>query len=36
MLAQLAAANGMIFIPPDTDVPVVAEVVACELRGRDG
>ena len=36
MLASLAAANGMIFIPPDTDLPVGAEVVAWELRGRDG
>ena len=36
MLASLAAANGMIFIPPDTDLPAGADVVAWELRGRDG
>jgi molybdopterin biosynthesis enzyme len=36
MLASLAAANGMIFVPPDADLPVGAEVVAWELRGRDG
>ena len=35
MLASLAAANGMLFIPPDTDLPAGAEVVAWELRGRD-
>ncbi len=35
MLASLAAANGMILIPPDTDLPVGAEVVAWELRSRD-
>jgi molybdenum cofactor synthesis domain-containing protein len=36
MLASLAAANGMIFVPPDTDLPVGREVVAWELRDRDG
>ncbi len=36
MLASLAAANGMILIPPDTDLPVGAEVVAWELRSREG
>ena len=35
MLASLAAANGMVFIPPDTDLPAGAAVVAWELRGRD-
>ena len=35
MLASLAAANGMVFIPPDEDLPAGAEVVAWELRGRD-
>lgn len=34
MLASLAAANGMILIPPDTDLAVGAEVVAWELRSR--
>jgi molybdopterin molybdotransferase len=36
MLASLAAANAMIFIPPDTNLPAGAEIVAWELRGRDG
>jgi molybdopterin molybdotransferase len=35
MLASLAAANGMVFIPPDADLPVGAEVVAWEMRPRD-
>jgi molybdenum cofactor synthesis domain-containing protein len=35
MLASLAAANAMIFIPPDTDLAVGADAVAWELRGRD-
>ncbi len=35
MLASLAAANGMIFVPPDTDLPAGAEIVAWELRGRE-
>jgi molybdenum cofactor synthesis domain-containing protein len=35
MLASLAAANALIFIPPDADLPAGAEVVAWELRGRD-
>jgi len=35
MLASLAAANGMVFIPPDTDLPAGAAVVAWELRSRD-
>jgi molybdenum cofactor synthesis domain-containing protein len=35
MLASLAAANGMLFLPPDADLPAGAEVVAWELRGRD-
>ena len=35
MLASLAAANGLIFIPPDMDPPAGSEVVAWELRGRD-
>ena len=35
MLASLAAANGMVFIPPDTDLPAGAAVVAWELRGRE-
>ncbi len=35
MLASLAAANGLIFIPPDTDLRAGSEVIAWELRGRD-
>ena len=35
MLASLAAANGLIFIPPDTDLPAGTDVVAWELRDRD-
>jgi len=35
MLASLAAANGLIFIPPDMDLPAGTELVAWELRGRD-
>jgi molybdenum cofactor synthesis domain-containing protein len=35
MLASLAAANGLIFIPPDMDLPAGTEVVAWELRTRD-
>jgi len=35
MLASLAAANGLIFIPPDTDLAAGTDVVAWELRGRD-
>ena len=35
MLGSLAKANGMIFIPPDADLPAGAEVVAWELRARD-
>lgn len=35
MLASLAAANGMVFIPPDADLPAGAEVIAWELRDRD-
>ena len=36
MLASLAAANAMIFIPPDANLPAGAEVVAWELRDREG
>jgi hypothetical protein len=36
MLASLAAANGMVFIPPDANLPAGAEVVAWEVRSRDG
>jgi molybdopterin molybdotransferase len=36
MLASLAAANGMLFLPPDADLPAGAEAVAWELRPRDG
>ena len=36
MLASLAAANGMLFLPPDADLPAGAEAVAWELRSRDG
>ena len=36
MLASLAAANGMVFLPPDADLPAGAEVVAWELRDREG
>jgi molybdopterin biosynthesis enzyme len=35
MIASLAAANGMVFIPPDADLAEGAEVVAWELRPRD-
>ena len=35
MLASLAAANGLIFIPPDMDLAPGTEVVAWELRARD-
>ncbi len=35
MLASLSRANGMVFIPPDADLPAGAEVVAWELRGRE-
>jgi hypothetical protein len=36
MLASLAAANAMILIPSDADLPVGAEVIAWELRDREG
>jgi molybdenum cofactor synthesis domain-containing protein len=35
MLASLAAANALVFLPPDADLPAGAEVVAWELRERD-
>jgi molybdenum cofactor synthesis domain-containing protein len=35
MLASLAVANGMLFIPPDVDLPAGAETVAWVLRGLD-
>ena len=35
MVASLAAANAMVFLPPDTDLPAGAEVTAWELRDRD-
>jgi molybdenum cofactor synthesis domain-containing protein len=35
MLFSLAVANGLLFIPPDLDLPAGAEAVAWELRGRD-
>jgi len=35
MLASLAAANAMIFIPPDANLPAGAEVIAWELRDRE-
>jgi molybdopterin molybdotransferase len=35
MLASLAAANAMIFIPPDANLPAGADVVAWELRDRE-
>jgi hypothetical protein len=35
MLASLAAANGLVFIPPDTDLPAGAEAVAWVLRSLD-
>ncbi len=35
MVASLAAANAMILLPPDTDLPAGAEVTAWELRDRD-
>jgi molybdopterin molybdotransferase len=36
MLASLAAANGMVFVPPDAALPAGAEVTVWELRPRDG
>lgn len=35
MLASLAAANGMLILPPDADLPAGAEVIAWEVRPRD-
>jgi molybdenum cofactor synthesis domain-containing protein len=35
MLASLSLANGMLFIPPDVDLPVGAEATAWVLRGLD-
>lgn len=35
MLASLAAANGMLILPPDEDLPAGAEVIAWEIRPRD-
>ncbi len=35
MLASLAAANGLVFLPPDADLPAGSEAVAWELRERD-
>ena len=35
MLGSLSAANGMLFIPPDVDLPAGAEAVAWELRAHD-
>jgi len=35
MIASLAAANGMLFIPPGEDLPAGAEVEVWELRPRD-
>jgi molybdenum cofactor synthesis domain-containing protein len=35
MLFSLARANGILFIPPDVDLPAGAEALAWELRGRD-
>ncbi len=35
MLASLAAANGMLFLPPDADLPAGAEALAWEVRPRD-
>jgi molybdenum cofactor synthesis domain-containing protein len=35
MLASLSLANGMLFIPPDVDLPAGAETVAWVLRGLD-
>jgi molybdenum cofactor synthesis domain-containing protein len=35
MLASLAAANGLVFLPPGADLAAGAEVVAWELRERD-
>ena len=35
MIASLAAANGMLFVPPDVDLPAGAEVEVWELRPRD-
>jgi molybdenum cofactor synthesis domain-containing protein len=35
MLFSLAVANGLLFIPPDVDLPAGAEAVAWELRGSD-
>jgi len=36
MLFSLAAANGLLFVPPDVDLPAGAEATAWELRGRNG
>jgi len=35
MLASLSLANGMLFIPPDVDLPAGAETTAWVLRGLD-
>ena len=35
MLFSLAVANGLLFIPPDLDLPAGAEAVAWEMRSRD-
>jgi molybdenum cofactor synthesis domain-containing protein len=35
MLASLARANGMVFVPPDTDLAAGAEITAWVLRGID-
>lgn len=35
MLSSLARANGMVFVPADTDLPAGAEVTAWVLRGLD-
>lgn len=35
MLASLARANAMVFVPPDTDLPAGADITAWVLRGLD-
>jgi len=36
MLASLSRANGMVFVPPGTDLPAGAEITAWVLRGIEG
>ena len=36
MLFSLATANGLLFVPPDTDLDAGDAAVAWELRGHEG